>query len=98
MSDSIASLAAVVYLYKTSKSQYYFKDTELRRELVFPGNYFVSDKKELALEACLGSCVGVTICDKEANVGGLIPSQFSTIVDLIPHKILEGSINLHDML
>ena len=42
------------------------------KNLVFPGNYVVSDKKELALEACLGSCVGITICDKEANVGGLI--------------------------
>lgn len=39
---------------------------------VFPGNYLVSKESELVLEACLGSCVGITICDKEAKVGGLI--------------------------
>jgi putative nucleotidyltransferase with HDIG domain len=39
---------------------------------VFSGNYVVSEQKALVLEACLGSCVGVTICDKEAKVGGLI--------------------------
>ncbi|MDP3285800.1 MAG: HDOD domain-containing protein [Desulfobacterales bacterium] len=44
----------------------------MKKELVFSGNYVVSERKELVLEACLGSCVGVTICDKEANVGGLI--------------------------
>ena len=42
------------------------------KHLIFPGNYIVSEQKELVLEACLGSCVGVTICDKEAKVGGLI--------------------------
>ncbi|MBU2623362.1 MAG: HDOD domain-containing protein [Proteobacteria bacterium] len=72
MSDSIASLAASVYLHKRAKNQYSFKETELRRELVFSGNYVVSNKKELVLEACLGTCIGVTICDKEAKVGGLI--------------------------
>jgi putative nucleotidyltransferase with HDIG domain len=44
----------------------------LIKNLVFPGNYVISREKELVLEACLGSCVGVTICDKEAGVGGLI--------------------------
>jgi putative nucleotidyltransferase with HDIG domain len=44
----------------------------LIKHLIFPGNYIVSEQKELVLEACLGSCVGVTICDREAKVGGLI--------------------------
>lgn len=44
----------------------------MRKQLVFPGNYVVSEEKDIILEACLGSCVGVTIWDKEARVGGLI--------------------------
>jgi len=44
----------------------------LKKQLVFSGNYFVSKEKELILESCLGSCVGVAIWDKEAKVGGLI--------------------------
>jgi len=44
----------------------------LLKNLVFPGNYVVSKEKELVLEACLGSCIGVTICDEKAKVGGLI--------------------------
>ncbi|MBU0986955.1 MAG: HDOD domain-containing protein [Proteobacteria bacterium] len=36
------------------------------------GNYAIGKKKELRLEACLGTCVGVTLCDRDAQVGGLI--------------------------
>lgn len=44
----------------------------LERHVVPSGNYVVSRKAHMVLEAFLGSCVGVTICDKEAEVGGLI--------------------------
>lgn len=44
----------------------------MERQVVPSGKYVVSRKAGLALEAFLGSCVGVTIRDKEAEVGGLI--------------------------
>jgi len=39
---------------------------------VASGNYTISKKKNLDLDACLGTCVGITLCDKKAEVGGLI--------------------------
>ena len=42
------------------------------RVAVPSGTYTVSQAKNLILEAYLGSCVGITILDREANVGGLI--------------------------
>lgn len=39
---------------------------------VASGNYFVDRKRPLILDAYLGTCVGVTICDRSNGVGGLI--------------------------
>lgn len=39
---------------------------------VASGNYIISKKKNVGLDACLGTCVGITLCDREAEVGGLI--------------------------
>ena len=39
---------------------------------VASGNYVISKKKNAVLDAYLGTCVGVTLCDREAKVGGLI--------------------------
>jgi len=39
---------------------------------VAPCNYVVDRKRPLILEAYLGTCVGVSICDRQAGVGGLI--------------------------
>ena len=36
------------------------------------GTYVVSSKKNEILEAYLGTCVGVSLCDRTAEVGGLI--------------------------
>jgi putative nucleotidyltransferase with HDIG domain len=36
------------------------------------GSYVISEGKQGILEAYLGSCVGVALCDPHANVGGLI--------------------------
>ncbi len=36
------------------------------------GTYVVSSKKDEILEAYLGTCVGVSLCDRTAEVGGLI--------------------------
>ncbi len=44
----------------------------LHRQHVASGNYVISEKKNVSLDACLGTCVGVTLCDKETEVGGLI--------------------------
>ena len=42
------------------------------RQSVTSGKFVVRLKTELSLEAHLGTCVGVTICDRTAEVGGLI--------------------------
>ena len=39
---------------------------------VAAGTYTISKKRKAALEAFLGTCIGVTICDRVANVGGMI--------------------------
>lgn len=39
---------------------------------VASGSYYVSRLKPLVLEANLGTCVGVALCDEETGVGGLI--------------------------
>ncbi len=50
----------------------------MKRELTLPkqpvasGNYIISNRKNAILEAFLGTCVGVTLCDKKGNIGGLI--------------------------
>ena len=40
--------------------------------LVSAGSYVISGKRQAVLEAILGTCIGVTLCDRLANVGGLI--------------------------
>jgi putative nucleotidyltransferase with HDIG domain len=47
-------------------------ETESRIKHVLSGNYVVSKKKEDILDAGLATCVGVTLCDRKAGVGGLI--------------------------
>ncbi len=42
------------------------------RHLVPSGSYVVSERKQEILEALLGTCVGVSLCDTEASVAGLI--------------------------
>ncbi|MBW2339992.1 MAG: HDOD domain-containing protein [Deltaproteobacteria bacterium] len=41
------------------------------KQCVASGNYVVSSRKNAILEAYLGTCVGVTLCDSQANLGGL---------------------------
>jgi putative nucleotidyltransferase with HDIG domain len=41
------------------------------RQYVASGKYVVSKKRSSILEAYLGTCVGVTLCDRGAEVGGL---------------------------
>jgi putative nucleotidyltransferase with HDIG domain len=42
------------------------------RNPVPPGYSVISNKRNETINAYLGTCVGVTLCDREANVGGLI--------------------------
>jgi hypothetical protein len=42
------------------------------RRQVASGSYVVTEKTPQILEAHLGTCVGVALCDRNANVGGLI--------------------------
>jgi len=41
-------------------------------QYVASGHYAISERNKAILEACLGTCVGVTLCDKASEVGGLI--------------------------
>ena len=44
----------------------------LPRLQVASGSYVVNGKTTQIFETHLGTCVGVTLCDQHANVGGLI--------------------------
>ena len=41
------------------------------RQSVASGSFVVSERRPLILEAFLGTCVGVSLCDAEAGVGGV---------------------------
>jgi putative nucleotidyltransferase with HDIG domain len=47
-----------------------------------PGYSVISGRKNEILNAYLGTCVGVTLCDREANVGGLIHLILSEPTDM----------------
>jgi putative nucleotidyltransferase with HDIG domain len=44
----------------------------MKKQIVIPGISITSKKKKEGLEAHLGSCVGVTLVDRQAGVGGLL--------------------------
>ena len=46
--------------------------SKINQRHVTSGSYVISKKQNGVLYSCLGSCVGVTLCDKKAGVGGLI--------------------------
>ncbi|MFZ2447938.1 MAG: HDOD domain-containing protein [Syntrophobacteraceae bacterium] len=44
----------------------------MKTQLVLSGSYSAGAEKPEILQAFLGSCVGITLCDRKAGVGGLI--------------------------
>jgi len=44
----------------------------MKKQIVTSGTSVISQKKNEGLEAYLGSCIGVTLVDRQANVGGLL--------------------------
>lgn len=44
----------------------------MKKQIVTSGASVISQKKNERLEAYLGSCVGITLVDRQANVGGLL--------------------------
>ncbi|RLB17033.1 MAG: hypothetical protein DRG82_07655 [Deltaproteobacteria bacterium] len=60
----------------------------MEEEILAAGASVISDRKEARLESYLGSCVGVTIVDKEGGVGGmlhlLLPEPSGADVDFEP--------------
>ena len=44
----------------------------LKRTPVPSGNFVISNRKKEVLDAYLGTCVGITLVDKEKNLGGLM--------------------------
>jgi len=61
------------------------KKNNYKRTIVSSGSYIISSKKNEILDAYLGTCVGVTLVDKKAGMGGLMhillpePTGFSTL-------------------
>jgi len=47
-------------------------ESNLPKTIVASGSYVIDQKKDTILEALLGTCVGVTLCDRAADIGGLI--------------------------
>jgi putative nucleotidyltransferase with HDIG domain len=45
--------------------------TELSRYHVASGSYFVGESGPLVLAACLGTCVGLALYDRQAGIGGI---------------------------
>jgi len=62
----------------------------LRRYHLAAGSYYIGNVESLILHAYLGTCVGVALCDTEAEVGGLIhfllPEPISRAETLYPAK------------
>jgi putative nucleotidyltransferase with HDIG domain len=56
----------------------------IKHHFIPSGNFYVSKKSNASLDAYLGTCVGVALYDRSANVGGLLhillpePASFST--------------------
>ena len=48
-----------------------FREIHVQRNPVPSGTYVVSGKKSEILDAYLGTCLGLTICDRHAGVGGI---------------------------
>ena len=44
----------------------------MKKQIVTSGTSVISQKKNESLEAYLGSCLGITMVDRQANVGGLL--------------------------
>ena len=44
----------------------------MKKQIVTSGTSVISKKKKESLEAYLGSCLGVTLVDQHADVGGLL--------------------------
>ena len=44
----------------------------MKKQIVASGTSIIGTKKKERLEAYLGSCVGVTLVDRRADVGGLL--------------------------
>lgn len=45
---------------------------DIQEHYVPTGTYYIDGTKSLILKACLGTCVGVTLCDRDAGIGGLV--------------------------
>ena len=63
---------------------------QLSTQYVESGKYVVSKVAGRCLVACLGTCVGLTLCDRKAKIGGLfhilLPAPTGTTVPLQPES------------
>ena len=64
--------------------------TRGRTQIVPSGSQVISGKRNQVLEACLGTCVGVTLCEPDAHVGGLahfiLPKPTGAVGDGHPER------------
>ena len=62
------------------------------------GCFTISNKKKGILTAYLGTCVGVTLCDRKANVGGLIhlllPEPTGSVAPIKPENFASTGLPL----
>jgi putative nucleotidyltransferase with HDIG domain len=75
MEDALLEMRTSITGEGSSSLQTKRKMTEIApttRRQVNAGSYVISNGKSQVLEAYLGTCVGVSLCDRHANVGGLI--------------------------
>ncbi len=70
----------------------------LESYIVTSGSYYVGRKKPLLLRAGLGTCVGVALYDRDADVGGLhhllLPEPISSENILMPEKYASSGLPL----
>ncbi|MDY6989054.1 MAG: HDOD domain-containing protein [Thermodesulfobacteriota bacterium] len=63
---------------------------KVEKQIVPSGSQIISGKRNQVLEACLGTCVGLTLCDPEARVGGLahfvLPEPTGAVGDGHPER------------
>ena len=57
----------------------------MKRQIIPSGTSVIGEKEQVVLEAYLGSCVGVTLLDRRAEVGGLIHLLLAESTGSDPH-------------
>jgi chemotaxis receptor (MCP) glutamine deamidase CheD len=70
----------------------------LKTRFVCSGSYYIGKTQPTRLQAILGTCVGVTLCDTDAGLGGLLhlllPEPRSSESNFLPEKYASNGLPL----